>query len=217
MARYAELIFGGGPIYTADRTGRRLVRAIAPDGSPATAVAVAAGAIVAIGSESAGAVADLAGPVTERVDLRGRPLLPGFQDAHAHPAFAGVTMIGCNLIGAPTLEEAVSRIEAYVAAHPDKEWISGSGWRMEWFERCTPSRQLLDKLTGGRPAFLLNRDGHGGWANTRALELIGFDARTPDPADGRFERDPDGGLQGTAHEGAAVVLNRTKSGLRTGV
>jgi predicted amidohydrolase YtcJ len=206
MARYADLIFGGGPIYTADRSGRRLVRAIAADGSQATTVAVAAGAIVAVGSESAGDLATLTGPATERIDLRGRPLLPGFQDAHVHPAFAGVTMVGCNLIGAATLAEAVARIEAYVAAHPDKEWISGSGWRMEWFERGTPSRQLLDKLTGGRPAFLLNRDGHGGWANTRALELIGFDARTPDPADGRFEREPDGCLQGTAHEGAADLI-----------
>ena len=115
-------------------------------------------------------------------------------------------MVGCNLIGAATLDAAIGRIEAYVAAHPEKEWITGSGWRMEWFERGTPSRQLLDKLTGDRPAFLLNRDGHGGWANTSALERTGFDARTPDPADGRFEREPDGGLQGTAHEGAADLM-----------
>jgi predicted amidohydrolase YtcJ len=206
MTRYADIIFGGGPIYTADRGRQRLVRAIAADGSPATAVAVAAGAIVAVGSESGGTVAHLYGPATERIDLRGRALLPGFQDAHAHPAFAGVTMIGCNLIGAATLDEAIQRIEAYVAAHPDKEWISGSGWRMEWFERGTPSRQLLDKLTGGRSAFLLNRDGHGGWASTRALEIAGFDARSPDPADGRFEREPDGGLQGTVHEGATDLI-----------
>ena len=77
-------------------------------------------------------------------------LLPGFQDAHVHPAFAGVTMVGCNLIGAATLDEAVGRIEAYAAAHQDKEWISGSGWRMEWFERGTPGRQLLDKLTSSQ-------------------------------------------------------------------
>jgi len=206
MAEQADMILGGGPIYTADPAGRRLVRATAPDGSPASAVAVAAGAIVAIGSPSDGHIDDLSGPATERIDLRGRPLLPGFQDAHAHPAFAGVTMVGCNLIGAATLDAAIGRIEAYVAAHPEKEWITGSGWRMEWFERGTPSRQLLDKLTGDRPAFLLNRDGHGGWANTSALERTGFDARTPDPADGRFEREPDGGLQGTAHEGAADLI-----------
>jgi len=206
MPRHADTIFASGAIYTADRGGRRMIRATAPDGRPATAVAVASGTIVAVGVASNAAFADLTGPRTERVDLSGRALLPGFQDAHVHPAFAGVTMVGCNLIGAATLDEAISRIEAYGAAHPDKEWISGSGWRMEWFERGTPSRQLLDKLTGGRPAFLLNRDGHGGWANTRALELAGFDSRTPDPADGRFERDDDSGLQGTVHEGAAELV-----------
>jgi predicted amidohydrolase YtcJ len=206
MPRHADVIFAGGGIYTPDPGGRRMTRATAPDGAPATAVAVADGMIVAVGTATGGAFADLTGPRTERVDLSGCALLPGFQDAHAHPAFAGVTMVGCNLIGTATLDEAIGRIQAYAAAHPYKEWISGSGWRMEWFERGTPSRQLLDKLTGGRPAFLLNRDGHGGWANTRALEFAGFDSRTPDPADGRFERDEDGGLQGTVHEGAADLV-----------
>ncbi len=204
MAGYADVIFGGGAIYTADPDGRRLVPATAADGRPATAVAVAGGSVVAVGAADDAAV--LAGPQTEFADLRGRALVPGFQDAHVHPAFAGVTMIGCNLIGAATLDEAIARIGAYAAAHPEKEWISGSGWRMEWFEAGTPSRQLLDRLAGGRPAFLLNRDGHGGWASTRALELAGFDARTPDPVDGRFEREPDGGLQGTVHEGAADLV-----------
>jgi hypothetical protein len=204
MAGYADLIFSGGPVYTADAASRRMAAAGAAAGRPAGAVAVADGVIVAVGG--AEEIGELAGPKTEIVDLRGRALLPGFQDAHVHPAFAGVTMVGCNLIGAATLAEAVGRIEAYAAAHPDKEWIAGSGWRMEWFERGTPSRYQLDLVTGGRPAFLLNRDGHGGWANTRALELAGIDARTPDPADGRFEREPDDSPQGTAHEGAADVI-----------
>jgi predicted amidohydrolase YtcJ len=206
MPRHADVIFADGAIYTPDPSGRRMIRATTPEGAPATAVAVADGTIAAVGAATGADFAELTGPRTERVDLSGRALLPGFQDAHAHPAFAGVTMVGCNLIGTATLDEAIGRIQAYAAAHPDKEWISGSGWRMEWFERGTPSRQLLDKLTGGRPAFLLNRDAHGGWANTRALDLAGFDSRTPDPADGRFERDEDGGLQGTVHEGAADLV-----------
>ena len=105
-----------------------------------------------------------------------------------HPAFAGVTMIGCNLMGAASLDDALARIAAYGAGHPEREWIAGSGWRMEWFPGGTPDRQTLDRVTGGRPAYLSNRDGHGAWANTRALELAGLDARTPDPADGRIER-----------------------------
>ena len=53
-----------------------------------------------------------------------------------------------------------------------------------------PSRELLDGVTGGRPAYLTNRDGHGAWVNSRALELAGVTAATPDPADGRIERGP---------------------------
>jgi predicted amidohydrolase YtcJ len=205
MVGEADVIFSGGTVYTPDPTGRRLVRALAPGGQPADAVAVRDGLIVAVGV-GADVAGDLGGAKTEVVDLAGRALLPGFQDAHVHPAFAGVTMIGCNLIGSASLEEAIGRIKAYAAAHPEKEWISGGGWRMEWFERGTPSRHQLDAVTGGRPAFLLNRDCHGGWANSRAIELAGFDASTPDPPDGRFEREADGSLQGTLHEGAADLM-----------
>ena len=59
-----------------------------------------------------------------------------------------------------------------------------------------------------RPALLSNRDGHGMWANSRALELAGIDASTPDPADGRIERDASGAPQGTLHEGAAALVER---------
>src|SRR6202000_3428873 len=97
--------------------------------------------------------------------------LPGFQDAHVHPALAGVTMLGCNLIGAATLDEALGRIRDYAAAHPEREWISGAGWRMEWFEHGTPAKEILDQVTGSRPAFLLNTDTHGGWGGRSAGAL----------------------------------------------
>ncbi|MFZ0048558.1 MAG: amidohydrolase family protein, partial [Streptosporangiaceae bacterium] len=202
----AELVFAGGGVYTADASGRRMVAAAAPDGSPASSVAVVGGRIAAVGQAGDARIQDLTGPATEVVDLHGRALLPGFQDAHVHPAFAGVTMIGCNLIGAASLDDALARIAAYGRQHPERGWIAGSGWRMEWFPGGTPDRQTLDQVTGGRPAYLSNRDGHGAWANTRALELAGVDARTPDPADGRIERTSDGSPQGTLHEGAANLV-----------
>ncbi len=207
MARHAELVFTDGPVYTADATRRMVVRAAAADGSPATSVAVVGGRIAAIGGPGDSSVKDLTGPATQVVDLRGRALLPGFQDAHVHPAFAGITMVECNLIGAASLDEALARIVQYASQHPEREWIAGSGWRMEWFAGGTPDRQMLDRVTGGRPAYLSNRDGHGAWANTRALELAGIDARTPDPKDGRIERAP-GGPQGTLHEGAADLVGK---------
>jgi predicted amidohydrolase YtcJ len=214
MGQQAELVFAGGAVYTADVSRRRVVPAAAADGRPASAVAVVGGRIEVIGNAADGDIQDLIGPATEVVDLRGRALLPGFQDAHVHPAFAGITMIGCNLMGSASLDEALTRISDFARQHPDREWIAGSGWRMEWFPGGTPDRQTLDAVTDGRPAYLSNRDGHGAWANTRALELAGIDARTPDPADGRIERAVDGGPQGTLHEGAANLVGRLLPELR---
>ncbi len=208
MAKHAELVFAGGPIYTASADRRRVVRAPGPGGRPATAVAVADGRVAAVGDPADRDFADLIDRRTDVVDLTGRALLPGFQDAHVHPAFAGVTMMGCSLMGVATLDEALVRIAAYAARHPDQAWIAGSGWRMEWFAGGTPDRHALDRVTNGRPAYLTNRDGHGAWANTGALEAAGLDARTADPPDGRIEREPDGSPQGTLHEGAANLVGR---------
>ncbi len=224
----ADLIFTGGQIYTVLPDGRRMVPATAsgesastedtsagagigaPDGPPATAVAVQGGRIVAVGTDDQ--IRDLAGSQAETVPLGGRPLLPGFQDAHVHPAFAGITMLRCDLDGAGDLDGALARIRAYAEAQPDREWIDGSGWRMEWFPGGTPSRELLDRVVPDRPAYLTNRDGHGAWVNSRALELAGLTAATPDPADGRIERGADGAPQGTLHEGAALLVGRLVPG-----
>ncbi|HTX81478.1 MAG TPA: amidohydrolase [Streptosporangiaceae bacterium] len=206
MSQQAQLVFAGGAVYTADTSRRQMVPATADDGGPASSVAVVGGRIEAIGNAGDSRIQELIGPATEVIDLRGRALLPGFQDAHVHPAFAGVTMIGCNLMGAASLDDALARIAGYAKQHPEREWVAGSGWRMEWFPGGTPDRHTLDRATDGRPAYLSNRDGHGAWANTRALELAGLDARTADPADGRIEREADGGPQGTLHEGAATLV-----------
>ena len=224
----ADLIFTGGQIYTVLPDGSRMVPATASgesastddtsagagvgaaDGPPATAVAVQDGRIVAVGTDDE--IRDLAGSQAETVPLGGRPLLPGFQDAHVHPAFAGITMLRCDLDGAEDLDGALARIRAYAEAQPDREWIDGSGWRMEWFPGGTPSRELLDRVVPDRPAYLTNRDGHGAWVNSRALELAGLTATTPDPADGRIERGADGEPQGTLHEGAALLVGRLVPG-----
>jgi predicted amidohydrolase YtcJ len=207
MGAQADVVFTGGAVYTADPADPAR-RRVVPAGPGPQAVAVLGDRIAAVGGAGDSEIGDLIGPRTEVVDLRGRALLPGFQDAHVHPASAGVTMVGCNLIGSATLDDALARISAYAARRDDKEWVVGSGWRMEWFERGTPSRQLLDQVADGRPVYLTNRDGHGAWVSSRALEIAGIDAGTPDPPDGRIERTADGSPQGTLHEGAATLVGR---------
>jgi predicted amidohydrolase YtcJ len=135
-------------------------------------------------------------------------LLPGFQDAHVHAVYAGVEMGECDLSGATDLGEYRRRIAAYAAARPAQTWITGAGWAMEAFEGGQPTRALLDEIVPDRPVFLLNRDHHGAWVNTCALELAGITAETPDPADGRIEREADGTPSGTLQEGATNLVAR---------
>ncbi len=169
-----------------------------------TVVRVSGGTITAV-SPSAGA-GKLDG--AELVDLGGGTLLPGFIDAHVHPVFAGDRLRRCNLSGVVTAEEYARIISEYAAAHTGEEWILGGGWSMEAFPGGVPSKELLDQLVPDRPVFLPNRDGHGAWVNSRALELAGIDSSTPDPADGRIERDAGGEPVGMLQEGAQQLVGR---------
>jgi predicted amidohydrolase YtcJ len=188
----ADLLFTGGPVYLGN-----------PARSRATAVAVRRDRIIAVGHEELG---DLAGPGTEVVDLRGRLLIPGFQDAHVHPVGGGLELASCDLTGALSHEDYRKRITSYAASRPELPWITGGGWSMESFPGGTPDRQFLDALVPDRPVYLMNRDHHGAWVNSRALELAGVDARTPDPSDGRIERDADGVPTGMLQEGAMHLV-----------
>ncbi|MEV0188860.1 amidohydrolase [Kitasatospora purpeofusca] len=190
----ADLVFTRGPVHTGDAARTR-----------ATGLAVTGGRITAVGHDE---VRDLIGPGTEVVDLTGKLLLPGFQDAHIHAVFGGTELAVCDLTGTVGVADYLERIRAYADANPDQEWITGSGWSMESFEGGLPTRQLLDSVVPDRPVYLTNRDHHGAWANTRALELAGVDRDTPDPADGRIERETDGTPSGVLQEGATGLVAR---------
>jgi predicted amidohydrolase YtcJ len=142
------------------------------------------------------------------VDLAGGLLAPGFVDAHVHPVQGGLERTRCDLSEGATRDDYLALVRAYADAHPDRPWILGGGWAMAAFPGGTPTAADLDRVVPDRPAFLPNRDHHGGWANSRALELAGIDAGTPDPPDGRIERDADGRPTGTLHEGAMALVSR---------
>jgi predicted amidohydrolase YtcJ len=189
----ADLVFTNGAVYTVDAAR-----------SWAEAVAVKGDRIVAVGP--AVEVEPLIGSRTEVVDLSGRMLLPGFQDAHVHPVFGGLDLLQCALHEAGSLPEYERIIGTYADTHPDATWIVGGGWSMDVFPGGTPSKDVLDRLVPDRPVYLPNRDGHSAWVNTRALDLAGVTRGTPDPPDGRVERDADGNPSGTLHEGAMGLV-----------
>jgi predicted amidohydrolase YtcJ len=135
-------------------------------------------------------------------------LCPGFTDAHVHPIQGGLERLRCDLSEHGTREDYLAAIRAYAESHPDTEWIQGGGWSMPAFPGGTPLASDLDRVVPDRPVFLPNRDHHGAWVNNRALELAGVTRETPDPPDGRIERDADGRPSGTLHEGATALVSR---------
>jgi predicted amidohydrolase YtcJ len=190
----ADLAFVNGAVYTVDAARRR-----------AQAVAVRDGRVVAVGADDD--VRELIGPKTDVVDLAGRMLLPGFQDAHCHPPSGGLDMIQCDLNDRFTEAEYLEIVRDYAQRHPDRPWIQGGGWYMAAFPGGAPHRSSLDAIVADRPVLLFSRDGHSAWANTRAIEVAGISAATPDPPDGRIEHDADGSPSGTLHDGAADLVS----------
>ncbi len=144
----------------------------------------------------------------EVVDLAGGLVLPGFQDAHVHPVQGGVERTRCDLTGLSTREEYLVEVRRYAEEHPDRPWVLGGGWSMPAFGPAGPLAADLDHVLAGRPVFLANRDHHGAWVSSAALRLAGVGPGTPDPADGRIERDPAGAPTGTLHEGAMDLVQR---------
>jgi predicted amidohydrolase YtcJ len=191
----ADLVLTGGAVYTVDAAR-----------SWAQAVAVRGGRIVAVGSDAA--MRPFVGPRTGVIDLRGRMVLPGFQDAHVHASGGGLERNQCDLSELHSRPDYLAAIRAYAAQRPEAAWITGGGWSMDPFPGGVPSKDDLDAAVPGRPVFLSNRDHHGAWVNSRALALAGVDAATPDPPDGRIERTAAGEPAGALHEGAMNLVQR---------
>lgn len=189
----ADLLLIHGRVYTVDSA------------QPwAEAVAVRDGRIVAVGSSE-----DLATRYDARStrDLAGQMLLPGFHDAHVHPEGAGVELALCNLNEAATVDAIVAKVRECVETTPGDGWIVGGGWNLSLFPEAHPRKDLLDAITAVRPIVLTGADGHSSWVNSKALELAGITADTPNPAHGIIERDrATGEATGTLRESAQGLL-----------
>jgi len=187
----ADRVFLGGRIWTAD-----------PSRPRAQALALAGDAIVAVGTDAE--VRRYVGPATQTVDLRGRFVAPGFNDAHLH----FLVVENADLTGAASVEEVQGRIRAYAAAHPDQAWVTGRGWVYGAFPGSLPDRRQLDAAVADRPAFMTSYDGHSAWANSKALQMAGITRDTRDPDHGVIVRDEKGEPTGALKESASRLVGR---------
>ena len=174
----------------------------------ASAIAIQNGQITYVGDDQG--ARELIDSNTQVVNLKGRMILPGFHDIHVHPVDSGVLYQQCALfdIQGQGVGKLLDKIRECALAKPDDEWIVGGGWTVSDFAPSgLPDKKLLDEIVPGRPVSLKSSDGHSLWVNSKALEVAGITATTPDPENGRIDRypnsqEPSGSLQ----EDSAIML-----------
>ena len=196
----ADAIFIHGNIYTgvAEQSAFKSIKR-------AQAVAVREGRIQAVGENVE--ILKLKGPETQVIDLGGKFLMPGFNDAHTHLSEGGFEALNVNLIGVKSLEEFRERIRAKVESAAPGDWILGGGWdETLWPVKVVPTRWDIDEVSGDHPVFVERVDGHIGAANTRALQLASITIASRDPKGGKIDRDSNGQPTGILRETARQAI-----------
>jgi len=199
-----DIIFFDGIIYTGVGFA---------DDKPQTveAIAIADGKVVAIGTTEE--ITRLAGPHTELHDLDSANtstfIFPGFNDAHTHLGAAGRTKLNVDLTGVKSLSAMLATIKSAADAAPAGRWLTGGNWdHTLWEQKVLPTRQDLDKVTGGHPTFLDRIDGHIAIANSAALAAAGITGKTQPPQGGAIDLDASGEPTGILRESAKSLINK---------
>jgi predicted amidohydrolase YtcJ len=172
-----DLIVLNGKVYTAAANGR-----------VEEAVAVRGNQIVRVGTNRE--IKRLRRPQTRVIDAHGGSVLPGFNDARANLAGDATLSNEISLYLTETVEHVQQTIRASLTAKSRQPWVVGRGWSYAAFPGGMPTRQQLDAVVNDRPAYFVSRDGHTGWANSRALKLAGITRRTAAPPNGVIVTDP---------------------------
>jgi hypothetical protein len=190
----ADLIIQNAHIWTVD-----------PSLPEAEAVAILGDRIVALGSSAQ--VDAWRGPQTHVIDVGGKRLLPGFNDAHVHFTDGGSQLDSVDLKDAISPQEFASRIDARAAKTAKGEWVLGGDWdETKWNPAELPTKELIDAVTPETPVAVNRYDGHMVLANSLALKLAGITAQTPDPAGGVIVRDRAGNPTGALKDAAQDLL-----------
>jgi predicted amidohydrolase YtcJ len=198
----ADVIFTHGNVYTgvAEASSFQSIKR-------AQAIAVRGDRIEAVGENAD--ILKLKGPETQVIDVGGKFIMPGFNDAHVHLSNGGLDRLNVNLLGVKSLEEFRERIRAKVASAAPGDWILGGGFDENlWPVKAVPTRWDIDEVSGGHPVFLQRVDEHIAVANTRALQLASITIASRDPKGGKIDRDSNGQPNGVLRETArAAVFN----------
>jgi predicted amidohydrolase YtcJ len=189
----ADRILVGGSVWTGD--------AAAP---VAAAVAIVDGRIAAVGGDEE--IRAIAGSGTEIIELAGRFAMPGFIDTHTHFLDGGFRLEAVDLRDAATPEEFARRLREQAEALPPGTWILGGDWDHELWGGELPDRSWIDDVTPAHPVFVTRLDWHMALANSKALELAGFDTNAPDPAGGEIVRDDGGRPTGVLKDAAMTFV-----------
>lgn len=190
--RTVSLLLVNGKVFTADARG-----------TLAEAVAVEGERIVAVGRD---AEIEAQFTAARTVDLKGKLVTPGFNDAHIHFLQGGRALMLVNLNGAKSLAEAKQRVAARVGEVQPGTWILGRGWDHTLWGGEWPSKRDLDEVAPNNPVFLSRVDGHTNWANSLALRKAGITRATPDPKGGEIVRDAAGEPTGILKETAGGLV-----------
>jgi predicted amidohydrolase YtcJ len=190
----ADLILARGSIRTLGRAGLQVF----------SHLAIAKGVVTAVGGTE---LMQSKGPLTRVIDMDGGAALPGFNDAHAHVVYYGLTRFGADLGGARSVDEIGKRLREHARGLKKGEWQQGMGYRVdELAELRPPHRTELDQATGDRPCYIDERGGHSRVANTAALEAAGLMGPGQDPPGGRIGRDRNGLPNGLLLEAAMRLV-----------
>ncbi len=153
----------------------------------ADAVAIRKNKIYRVGSNNE--ILSLRKDTTDVIDLKGRTLLPGFNDSHMHLVYFADTLNTINLVGSSSIDEVFKRSKAFVEQHPNRRgWIRGVGWNETLFSDNRPLyRKDLDKISTQYPVFLFRACGHLGVINSKALEVLNINETSEQVEGGHFD------------------------------
>ena len=175
----------------------------------ASALAVRAGRIVAVGSDSA--IGRLRGPETVVVDGKGRRVVPGFIDCHTHMSMGGFNQLGVDLRHTKDPADFTRRLAAFAKTRPPGLWMTDGAWDHQvWANPILPTRAMLDPATGDRPACLSRTDGHMMVCNSLALKLANVTRTTKDPPGGVVVRDAGGEPTGVLKDAAMDLVGAVR-------